>query len=158
MVCPEGSQVSLEGYLGDYLDQDGVLYDLDDNFLDSSTGETYEYSNIGAGLAGYAIGQDLATFADQEIFTPLHMQRTSWCSADLVPTNIGTPYIELNDDLVALPNYELATWSDDGLRSNATDLSALLIALMQDRRSDDSNINLLTPDSVEAMLPVDDAE
>ncbi len=77
-------------------------------------GDTFEYSNIGAGLAGYtlelATGQTLAEFAAENIFIPLGMINTSWRYGDLDPTNVATLYQSGEDgELAALPNFELAT-------------------------------------------------
>ena len=159
--CPGPIETTLEGFLCSYLEAGGALYDADANFAPGEPGEAMRYSNVGAALVGHAIGlaagRDLAAFAAREIFAPLGMRRTSWRSTDLDPANVATPYLDLGDAPFALPKYELATWPDGGLRSNAADLAALLGALMRDRRADGSSAVLLRPESIERMLPADGA-
>ncbi len=159
--CPEDVSNTLPGFLAAYLDATGEYYDASNNFSTVMPGETFEYSNIGAGLAGYALelatGQTLAEFAMAEIFIPLGMPDTSWRYEDLNRTNVATPYISDNDETVALPNYELATWPDGGLRSSAADMASLLATIMNNGTFGQSGITLLQPESVTQLLtPVTD--
>jgi len=161
ITCPEDSAVSLSGFLASYLDSDGEFYSAQDNFTQQPPGSDYEYSNIGAALAGYLVelttGQDLATYAKQEVFTPLQMTNTSWRSAELDGNNIATAYI-LDDELIPLPRYELATWPDGGLRTNAADLANLLSVVLNDGIQISTGERLLSEDSLSKMLPKADAE
>lgn len=154
--CPDQSPVTLAGYLEAYLDSSGVFYS-EDNFHQEAPGSRAEYSNIGAGLAGHMIelttGQDLATFASQEIFSPLNMSHSSWTIGSLESANIATPYFESDGELTALPRYELATWPDGGLRSNAADLAKILGVVLNDGRDVDTGLQLLSETSIDRMLP-----
>lgn len=160
--CPEESPVSLEGFLAAYLSIDGEFYSQSDNFHRLAPGTKFEYSNIGAGLAGYLVeaitGQNLATYAQQEIFTPLAMSNTSWQVDTLDSNNIATPYVEVDDELAALPRYALASWPDGGLRSNATDLAKLLAVVINKGRQENDGIRLLSEASIEKMLPAAGAD
>lgn len=157
MSCPEQSPVSLEGYLAAYLDSDGEFYSASDNFKQSAPGTITEYSNIGAGLAGYLIraitGQDLATFARQELFQPLEMSAADWRVDTPELDNIATAYVADEGELSALPRYELATWPDGGLRSNAIDLAKLLSLVMNKGVAVDTQTRLLSEASIDTMLP-----
>ncbi|MEE9319542.1 MAG: serine hydrolase domain-containing protein [Granulosicoccus sp.] len=154
--CPEHVANTLPGFLAAYLSATGEYYDSANNFSTATPGDTYDYSNIGAGLAGYALelatGQTLAEYALAEIFTPLAMPDTSWRYEDLNPANVATPYTSEDDEPVPLPNYELATWPDGGLRSSAVDMARLLATIMNDGTFGQSGVSILQPASVTRML------
>lgn len=159
--CPEHVPNTLPGFLAAYLDATGEYYESADNFSASIPGETFEYSNIGAGLAGYALevatGQTLAEFATAEIFIPLGMPDTSWRYEDLDPASVATPYTSDNNAPEPLPNYELATWPDGGLRSSAADMARLLATIMNNGTFGQSAASILKPASDTQMLtPVAD--
>lgn len=159
--CPEEVPNTLPGFLAAYLDATGEYYDSSNNFSATMPGETFEYSNIGAGLAGYALelatGQTLAEFAMAEIFIPLGMPNTSWRYEDLNPADVATPYLSENDEPAPLLNYELATWPDGGLRSSAADMARLVATIMNDGTFGQSGASILQSASVAQMLtPVTD--
>ncbi|WHI50091.1 serine hydrolase [Microbulbifer sp. MLAF003] len=133
-ICPEDSPITLAGFLGAYLDSEGEFYDSEHNFLSQTPGEAYEYSNIGAALAGYTVelasGFSLADYADREIFTPLGMINTSWKLPDFIPGNIASPHYAIENNLTPIPHYDLATWPDGGLRSSAYDMALFLATIM----------------------------
>ncbi len=135
-ICPPEGPTTLSGYLEEYLTEDGMYYSANDNFLEHEPSTYFEYTNIGAGLAGYSLelatGQTLADFAQANIFSPLNMNNTSWESQRLDVENIATPYTYDDDRqrAVALPNYELTTWPDGGLRGSVEDISRLMTTLM----------------------------
>ena len=154
--CPEDGPTTLPGFLAAYLDSAGVYYDSKENFSTVAPGENFDYSNIGAGLAGYSLelatGQTLAEFATDNIFSPLNMANTSWRYEDLNPANVATPYQVDDGQVIPLPNYELATWPDGGLRSSASDMARLLSAIMNDGTFGKSGASILQASSVEQML------
>jgi len=133
-ICPEDSPITLAGFLGAYLDSEGEFYDSEHNFLPTTPGEVYEYSNIGAALAGYTLeiasGFSLADYADREIFTPLGMINTSWELSEFIPENIASPHYTIENNLTPIPVYDLATWPDGGLRSSAYDMALFLATIM----------------------------
>lgn len=160
-ACPAESPITLAGFLGAYLDSDGEFYDFENNFGAQAPGQKYEYSNIGAALAGYSLelasGFSLADYAQREIFTPLGMSNTSWKLPELNPDNIARPHypLEGNDDnLTPLPLYDLATWPDGGLRSSAYDMAVFLATIMNDGKlaSRNQGPRILEADSVAQML------
>jgi len=154
--CPEDGPTTLPGFLEAYLDSAGVYYDSEENFSTIAPGKKFDYSNIGAGLAGYSLelatGQTLAEFATDNIFTPLDMANTSWRYDDLDPANVATPYRIDDGKITPLPNYELATWPDGGLRSSASDMARLLSTIMNDGTFGKTGASILQATSVEQML------
>jgi len=154
--CDETVPVSLGGYLEAYLSSGGVYYSAQNNFLTVNPGSQYEYSNVGAALAGYSLqlatGTSLADYAKTHIFEPLDMVNTSWRLSDLDRANIATPY-EWNDEnkkMMPLPIYSLSTWPDGGLRSSANDLAKYLMMVANEGELED--IRILKEESVHAML------
>lgn len=67
--------VQLPDFLSSYLWKDGTLYDAEANFGGWAPGTRYEYSNIGAGLAGQAIsdatGQSFVDYSMSQVVDPL---------------------------------------------------------------------------------------
>lgn len=150
--CSVDVPVDLGGFLGAYLTSDGAYYSSD-NFQATPPGSVFEYSNVGAALAGYALqlatGTSLADFSKGEFFQPLGLSNTSFYSAELTRENIATPTYWDPDaqSLNAYPFYELATYPDGGLRSSANDLGKLLAALLGGGQLGGTRI--LRPESVE---------
>ncbi len=164
--CPKDSPADLAEFLEAYSNANGKFYSRENNFSGAAPGKKFEYTNIGAALAGYsfelATGQNLADFAMLEIFMPLKMQNTSWRYSDLDPNNVATPYVFDDEDnefeLIALPNYELATWPDGGVRSSASDLARFLAMIMNKGKSAETGARILEHKSIKQMLtPIADA-
>jgi len=160
--CDDTLPVTLVGYLKAYLTEGQAYYSEQDNFLPEKPGTRFEYSNIGAALAGYALevatGLSLADYAKTHIFDPLQMSNTSWRLSDLDQTNIATPYIWDQDTqkMTPLPLYSYSTWPDGGLRSSANDLAKYLLMVMNKGKIDHTRI--LNADSVREMLPATDRD
>jgi len=123
--CDVQGRTSLSDYLASYLDADGINYSASDNFGPDED----EYSNIGVGLAGLYLeqktGQSLQDYGASQLFEPLGMENTGWTRESLANTDIATPH-EASGELVALPEYDLATYPDGGLRSTAGDMANFL--------------------------------
>ena len=157
--CDETVPVSFVGFLNAYLSEEGSYYSSEDNFQNINPGTKFEYSNIGAALAGFALeaatGTSLADYAKTHIFDPLKMGNTSWRLDDLNQSNIATPYSWDEDDqvMVDLPIYSLSTWPDGGLRSSANDLAKYL--LMVSNGGKIGNTRILNSESINKMIPSD---
>ncbi len=71
----------LGDFLADYFTLEGASYSPD-NFLDARPGDSRDYSNIGASLAGFiverAVGELLPDYTRKHIFAPLGMTSTVW--------------------------------------------------------------------------------
>lgn len=105
-----------------------------DNFLDTRPGTRREYSNIGAGLAGYiverAVGEPLNVYTRKHIFAPLQMTRTGWFLSEVDLANHSTLFVAQNGHTIPIPLYGGTTYPDGGVRTSVADLSRFFIALM----------------------------
>jgi len=123
----------LDAFLAGYFTPNGKLYQPD-NFLDVAPGTHREYSNIGAGLAGYiverAVGEPLGAYAKRRIFEPLGMRDSGWSLADIDRARHAALYVSLHGLAVPIPLYEGTTYPDGGVRTSVADLSRLFAALL----------------------------
>ncbi|HET9447071.1 MAG TPA: serine hydrolase domain-containing protein, partial [Steroidobacteraceae bacterium] len=76
----------LGDFITSYFARDGRRYS-EDNYTNAAPGKEREYSNIGAGLAGFIIervsGERLDAYTRRHFFTPLNMRSTGWFLRDL---------------------------------------------------------------------------
>ena len=134
-LCDETTPADLGGFLESYLDTGGVYFGVE-NFAPEPPGTRFEYSNVGAGLAGFAIelatGTSLADFAHERFFAPLGLAHTSFRLSELDTTTVAVPHVRDPETgaSMPLPLYSLSTWPDGGLRSSANDLGRLVAAVM----------------------------
>ena len=123
----------LDEFLKAYLVPGGKDYSSE-NFLSSKPGMHREYSNIGAGLAGYivelAVGEKLNLYTQRRIFKPLHMQNSGWRLSDIAPGNHSTLYVGQEGFSVPIQHYSLVTYPDGGVRTSVADLSRFFIGLL----------------------------
>jgi len=128
--------IELGEFLREYLVPEGRFYDHEQNFGNYRPGDRWNYSNIGAGLAGYLLerstGIPLDRYCEINIFEPLAMSSTSWHISNSDISRHAIPYNYENGQYVAYPHYGLATWPDGGLRTTARDLGRFLAMIMQD--------------------------
>ena len=123
--------------LGQFIEQyfrpEGKNYSRD-NFLDAKPGALREYSNIGAGLAGYiverAVGEPLNVYTRKHIFTPLRMTGTGWFLSEIDPANHSTLFVSQDGSPVPIAHYGLTTYPDGGVRTSVADLSKFFVALL----------------------------
>lgn len=160
--CPASGPNQLDTYLQAYLDRGGIYYKRGKNFINKKPGNIHNYSNIGAALAGHMLGlithQELADYAQQQIFTPLAMTDTSWRLGDFSPEQLVTGHTLAEGQVLALPQYHLATWPDGGLRSSAADMSRLLATVMNQGRFGAQGHRLLSPANNQELLALTDQE
>ena len=140
-------------FLKSYFVPGGTHYSKD-NFLKVKPGAHREYSNIGAGLAGYivelAVGEKLGAYARKHIFTPLRMNDTAWSLAEVKPGRHAKLYVAQNGLTIPIPLYEGTTYPDGGIRTSVSDLARFFIALLNDGAYEGTRI--LEKRSVEEML------
>lgn len=120
----------LQTFLQDYLSGDGKYYNIN-NFANSEPGSSSHYSNIASALAAYLIevksGMTYAEFTEKYILKPLKMKNSGWFLDAQKLNKYARPYYDLT---TSFPFYECITYPDGGLRTNTTDLSKYLIALI----------------------------
>lgn len=125
--------VLLGDFLKSYFVPGGQAYSKD-NFVNVKAGTHREYSNIGAGLAGYivelAVGEKLNTYTRRHIFSPLQMNSTGWLLSEIAPAKHAQLYVAQNGLTIPIPNYGLTTYPDGGVRTSVADLSRFFIALL----------------------------
>jgi len=157
LVCDDGAPVDLGSFLHSYLATDGIYYDPK-NVVERTQPppDNYEYSNVGAALAGYTLELagvgPLAEVAAKRIFRPLCMRDTSFELAALDVSKLATPYAWQAEQqkYVPLPEYSLSTYPDGALRSSAHDLGRFLAMIMAQGCLDGQRI--LQPATVQTML------
>ena len=140
-------------FLKAYLVPGGSRY-ARENFLPVLPGTHREYSNIGAGLAGFiveqAMGESLASYTQRRIFQPLGMSRTAWRLADVPAGSHSTLYVGQSGLSIPIPPYGLTTYADGGVRTTVSDLSRFFIALLNGGQYQQARI--LDTRTVEEML------
>lgn len=157
-LCPP-PQTEQSAYLSAYLSNTGSLYDRA-NFNEYAPGLGWDYSNIGAALAGHAIERITAVALpegmQQSLFEPLGMTNTAWRKADLP----GTPgparlYTQMLDPAresppLALPDYSYPDLYSGGLWSSVSDLARYQLAMARGGELDGHRV--LSAQSVALML------
>ncbi|UNK41044.1 beta-lactamase family protein [Luteimonas sp. S4-F44] len=144
---------SLGEFLQGYLVAGGADY-APENFLSAAPGADRDYSNIGAGLAGYIVervtGEPLARYAQRRLFEPLGMHSTRWHLTPAGATPDATLYIAQDEMAIAIQPYTVTTWPDGGVRTSVEDLSKFFIALLNRGQGNENRV--LQQNSVDEML------
>jgi len=138
--------VDLDVFLARYLGAEGDLFNTA-NFGDWALGEVYEYSNVGAGLAGQVVadatGEPYDTYSMRRIAEPLGLSGFWGHLGPTVGANgpRATLYTRDNDGTFeALPPYGLATWPDGQFNASANDLARLMAMMMGDGMLDGEQV------------------
>lgn len=143
----------LGAFLQSYFVKGGKHYSKD-NFLESKPGNIREYSNIGAGLAGYIVelrtGKKLNEYAKKHIFKPLKMSNTGWALADINIKKHAKLYKKQGEKIEQIPLYEVITYPDGGIRTSLNDLYKYFVSLLNDGMY--KNTKILEKESIEEML------
>ncbi|MDQ0593613.1 CubicO group peptidase (beta-lactamase class C family) [Chryseobacterium ginsenosidimutans] len=144
---------ALGNFLKNYFVKGGNHYSKD-NFLNSKPGTNRDYSNIGAGLAGYIIelrtGKKLNEYSKQNIFNPLKMANSGWDLSEINIKNHSKLYQKKGDRIQPIPLYEGITYPDGGVRTSVNELSRFFITLLNDGKY--NNTRLLKKELAEEML------
>lgn len=127
----------LGDFLKNYFVKGGKHYSKD-NFLNAKPGTNRDYSNIGAGLAGYIVelrtGKKLSEYSKQNIFNPLKMAKSGWSLNDIDVKNHSKLYQKEHDIIKSVPLYQGTTYPDGGVRTSVNELSKFFIALLNNGR------------------------
>jgi len=143
--------------LGEFLKSyfvDGGKHYSKDNFLNSKPATNRDYSNIGAGLAGYIIelrtGKKLNEYTKKYIFKPLKMQNSGWFLNEIDIKKHSKLYEKIGDSIVQIQLYEGTTYPDGGVRTSVQELSKFFISLLNEGKYEKTRI--LNRETVEEML------
>jgi CubicO group peptidase (beta-lactamase class C family) len=140
-------------FLKEYFVQGGKHYSKD-NFLNSKPGTSRDYSNIGAGLAGFIIelrtGKNLNEYAKKNIFKPLKMKNSGWSLKEVDLAKHSKLYEKKGDSIVQIQLYEGTTYPDGGVRTSIQELSKFFISLLNEGKYKKTTI--LKKETVEEML------
>lgn len=128
------AELPLGEFLKNYFVPGGKYYSKE-NFLNHQPGTYREYSNIGAGLAGYIVelrtGMKLNQYSRKHIFKPLGMSHTGWFLSEVDLKNHTKLYSKDSNTLKQIPLYGCVTYPDGGVRTSVDDLSNFFIFLLQ---------------------------
>ncbi len=128
------SPIELGDFLRSYLDPEGKRYRRA-NFTKKRPDARYEYSNIGAALAGYLVeavsGTPFDEWCETNIFEPLGMKGTGWRLEGLDRSDIARPYRYRHErgDWTPYGLYGYPDYPDGLLRATPNDMAAFLIAI-----------------------------
>ena len=157
--CPENATTDPTIFFAnDYFSENG-RYVMDGVHSDDEDGlpnMTHQYSNVAAGLAGYAVEQklniDFANSMKESIFTPLNMNNTAWRHTELSEVNPKAVQYTLDEDLepIEIPEYSYPTFYDGDLNTSANDLAKFLITIVNGGEYQDKRI--LNQATVDTML------
>ncbi len=148
------STVALGDFLAGYLVEGGDWYNADRNYADREPGDRYEYSNVGASLAGYLVESTSGTafddHCDDRIFAVLGMEHTGWHLADHDLDELAVPYVMRGGELQAEEHYGYPDYPDGQLRASVVDLARFVAAVSAGGAWGEARI--LDEDSNAAML------
>ena len=140
-------------FLKNYFLPAGKYYSKE-NFLNYKPGTYRDYSNIGAGLAGYIIelrtGKKLSEYGKQYIFNPLKMVNTGWSLAEINTDQHAKLYEKNGDSIKLIQWYEGTTYPDGGVRTSVNELSNFFICLLNDGKY--NGVSILKKKSIDEML------
>jgi len=122
---------TLSAFCFNYLAEKGKYYGAQ-NFVFTKGNRTYAYSNIGTTLLGYLIeiksGMSYSAFTTKYILKPLHLDSSGWFLSDLNLKDHAQLYFDQKSNF---PLFDLLTYPDGGLKTNAADLSKFLIDVIK---------------------------
>jgi len=123
--------VSLEDYLTEYFVEDGELYG-ETNFIDSTPGNSWAYSNVATSLMGYVIESttqmDFATYVKSNIMEPLQMHNTTFNVLEVDFLQSAVPYLDKN---TPLPFYGNHGYPEGSIYTSNTELSYYLMDMIK---------------------------
>jgi CubicO group peptidase (beta-lactamase class C family) len=134
LYAPGDPTIPLGNFLGRYLTPGGPYYNAQNNFFTNRPGTFWDYSNIGAALAGYLVevisGVPFDQYCKDHIFTPLQMTNTAWFLRDLDTSLVAHPYEFPSGSYVDQGLYGYPDYPDGSLRTTVPSLARFLLAHM----------------------------
>lgn len=152
-VVEGDSDEELGALLRGYLVEGGADYDARRNFVRAGVGERFEYSNVGAALAAYAVeaatGLAFDAYSEAGVLEPLGMN-AGWHLADFNPDEVAAPCEVVGGAFQTVPHFGFPDYPDGQLRADARSLATLLATLAEGGSRD--GLTLLQPATVEALF------
>lgn len=113
----------------------GSDYDATDNFIDYKPGTKFNYCNMATALEGYLVEliaqKPFHQYCNENIFDPLCMYRTRWNLSEFSDTStVASPHDSVGVAIVPKSHYGFADFPSGGLKSNVSDLSNFMIAVL----------------------------
>lgn len=122
-ILLENRTMALGAFLKEYFTPDGSMYQKK-NFSKTVPGDRYEYSNMGAALAGYCIevasGKSFSEFTQEHIFDKIKIEDIGWSYNSIDVNNFAKTY---SDTSIAFPKYSLNSYPDGGLCTSVLGLT-----------------------------------
>lgn len=163
-------------FLENYLQTNGSYY-IEENWLNRSIGSTYDYSNVGIGLAAWivelAAKTDFMKYTEEKIFKPLGLDDISWTiekytteqqknivypyifnvtAEEIQPYIPELPVIQLSNNWVTFDLYSEQPYPAGQLRSTIQSLSVLLSMFINNGTY--NGIQILQPKSIHEISTV----
>ena len=144
---------ALSQFLGDVLTTEGQYY-KEDTYTSSEPGTFFEYSNIGASLAGLIVetvsGLEFNEYCKSKIFLPLGMNSSSFLFSETPKEEIAIPYYDVNVTNPDNPFFSYPDYPAGHLITTIEDMSKFLRAYIMDGSF--NGYQLLEKATIELML------
>lgn len=146
----QNTDMSVEAFIKSMHHVDGEWYSKK-NFGKKKPGTSYEYSNMGATIAGVIVEQvsgiPYQEYTKERILKPMKMENSGWTFDDIDESKFVQQY--LGDDL-ALPRYEIISYADGGLISSVNDLALYFSKMIKGYYGGESGV--LSAQSIKTMM------
>ncbi|MEL6865033.1 MAG: serine hydrolase domain-containing protein [Bacteroidota bacterium] len=141
--------MSMAQFLRHIYHPEGQWY-AESNFTDTAPGTQYQYTNAGATLLAYIIEQVAEESFDQYIqslvLDPLQMNQSTWQLQQADSKLLASLYLSNGQQV---PHYQLITYPDGGLITNASDFGKYLMEMIKGLAGESK---LLSQDSYREMM------
>ncbi|MEQ9415338.1 MAG: serine hydrolase domain-containing protein [Cyclobacteriaceae bacterium] len=102
-------------------------------FANNPPGSKYEYSNLGATLAGYIVevssGKKFETYTEENLLAPLQMNQSNWHVSEIDASKLASRYVL--PQMYSMPNFDELSFPDGGFYTSLNDLSKYLIEMIK---------------------------
>jgi CubicO group peptidase (beta-lactamase class C family) len=142
-------RIPLGEFVRNIVSTDGVWYNKS-NFLQQKPGAYFQYSNLGADLAGYLIetvsGESFEDYTEKHILKPVGMAHSGWAIEKVDRDRFVSQYLA---NMRRLPRYALVTVPDGGLITSVEDLGKYLMEAIKGYQGESK---LLRPESFRELM------
>jgi CubicO group peptidase (beta-lactamase class C family) len=121
------------------------------NFSRKKPGTEYNYSNMGAAIAGYIIeqvsGKTYMEYTKEIILEPLKMKNSGWNHDDIDMSQFVSLYLSNNKEI---PHYSLISYADGGLITSVNDMALYFSEMIKGYNGESSKV--ISHDSYQQMM------